>query len=70
MEELKQQQDHHTSVQMNIYEIMDNQRDKRLRNIELQAVIDGYANYLTRQGYSGIEIAGILKTLKYTRFVS
>lgn len=56
---------HHQKVQSNIDEIIRNQPDKRLMQIELQAVIDGYNDYLVRHGFGGLEIPMILSKLDF-----
>lgn len=67
-EELKELKRHHQLVQSGIDEIIRYQYDKKLMKIELQSVIDGYADYLKRNGFGGIEITLILNLLEFNKF--
>lgn len=67
-EELKKHQYQHNKVQFGINEIIANQRNPRLLKIELQATIDGYVDYLKRNGFGGLEIRLILNLLEFNKF--
>ena len=62
---MERHQIHHEKVQCNIDEIIRNQPNQRLKKIELQAVIDGYYDYLVRNGFGGLEIPLILSKLEF-----
>ena len=49
--------------QNQIYEIIGNQRDYRLKNIEVQAVLDGLVDWLIRQGFGDLEIHYLMKDM-------
>ena len=52
MEQLTEIQEHLTKVTEEIFEIKENQKNERLRKIELAAVLEGVKNYLTTRGFS------------------
>lgn len=54
---------HLKNVQERIYEINFNQKDYRLRHIELQATLEGLYDWFKRQGFADIEIYFLMKDL-------
>ena len=59
--------EHLKQVQDRIYEINFNQKDIRLRNIELQATFDGLYDWFNRKGFADIEIYYLVKDLDFEK---
>jgi hypothetical protein len=59
--------DHLKGVQERIYEINFNQKDIRLRNIELQATFEGLYDWFSRKGFADIEIYYLVKDLDFEK---
>ena len=59
--------EHLKQVQDRIYEINFNQKDIRLRNIELQATFDGLYDWFSRKGFADIEIYYLVKDLDFEK---
>ena len=59
--------EHLKQVQERIYEINYNQKDIRLRNMELQATFDGLYDWFYRKGFADIEIYYLVKDLDFEK---
>lgn len=59
--------EHLKQVQERIYEINFNQKDIRLRNMELQATLDGLYDWFYRKGFADIEIYYLVKDLDFEK---
>lgn len=59
--------EHLKQVQDRIYEINFNQKDIRLRNMELQATFDGLYDWFNRKGFADIEIYYLVKDLDFEK---
>ena len=59
--------EHLKQVQDRIYEINFNQKDIRLRNMELQATFDGLYDWFYRKGFADIEIYYLVKDLDFEK---
>lgn len=56
-------QQHFKRVQNQINEALENP-ERRLRRIEVQAIIEGFKHYLVSRGYGGLEIPMIIADLQ------
>ena len=59
--------EHLKQVQDRIYEINFNQKDIRLRNMELQATFEGLYDWFYRKGFADIEIYYLVKDLDFEK---
>jgi len=58
----------HEQVQYQLNDLMNKNYNRSKLKLEIEAVLQGYANYLEQQGFGGIEIPMIIEQLSFNRF--
>ena len=66
-EEIKAYQDKFESVQCNINEVIRSEKERKQIRIEVEAILQGYQDYLERNGFGVSEIQMILGKLTFNR---
>lgn len=66
-EEIKTYQDKFESVQCNINEVIRSEKERKQIRIEVEAILQGYQDYLERNGFGVSEIQMILGKLTFNR---
>jgi hypothetical protein len=60
----------HEKVQDQINEILRQEHERKKLKTEIEGVLQGYAHYLEREGFGGIEIPMILNQLSFSRYLT
>lgn len=68
-EEIKEFQEMFESVQYQINEVIRNEKSRKQIKIEVEAILQGYQDYLERNGFGISEIQMILGNLTFNRFL-
>lgn len=68
-EEIKEFQEMFESVQYQINEVIRNEKSRKQIKIEVEAILQGYQDYLERNGFGISEIQMILGKLTFNRFL-
>ena len=68
-EEIKEFQEMFESVQCNINEVIRSEKSRKQIKIEVEAILQGYQDYLERNGFGISEIQMILGNLTFNRFL-
>ena len=66
-EEIKVYQDKFESVQQNINEVIRSEKERKQIRIEVESILQGYQDYLERDGFGVSEIQMILGKLTFNR---
>lgn len=68
-EEIKEFQEMFESVQCQINEVIRSEKSRKQIKIEVEAILQGYQDYLERNGFGVSEIQMILGKLTFNRFL-
>ena len=68
-EEIKEFQEMFESVQCNINEVIRSAKSRKQIRIEVEAILQGYQDYLERNGFGVSEIQMILGKLTFNRLL-
>lgn len=68
-EEIKEFQEMFESVQCQINEVIRSEKSRKQIKIEVEAILQGYQDYLDRNGFGISEIQMILGNLTFNRFL-